>query len=135
MKFIVPGKPKGKGRPRFTRQGHCYTPKTTADYEAMILWRYLNADKSGPLISAPVMMIIKAYFKPPSKLKAAEKRKAIADGWPHTSKPDADNIAKIVCDALNGHAWVDDSQVCNLLVQKSISDDPRLEIEIQYIHS
>lgn len=36
----------------------------------------------------------------------------------HTQKPDADNLAKGVMDALNGVAWVDDGQVCGLGVTK-----------------
>ena len=33
-------------------------------------------------------------------------------------KPDADNIAKVVCDALNKVAYDDDTQICNLYVCK-----------------
>ena len=37
-------------------------------------------------------------------------------------KPDADNVAKIVLDSLNGIAWVDDSKVSILTVRKQYSD-------------
>ncbi len=37
---------------------------------------------------------------------------------PFTRKPDADNIAKSVMDALNGMAWEDDAQVTELTVRK-----------------
>ena len=33
IKFTIEGEPKGKGRPRFTRGGHAYTPKETVEYE------------------------------------------------------------------------------------------------------
>ena len=33
-------------------------------------------------------------------------------------KPDADNVAKLVLDAINGTAFVDDSQVVSLSVAK-----------------
>ena len=37
----------------------------------------------------------------------------------HVSKPDADNLAKAVLDALTGiRAWLDDDQVCELVVRK-----------------
>lgn len=39
-------------------------------------------------------------------------------GDPFTTKPDADNIAKLVLDALNGKAWHDDSQITSLDVTK-----------------
>ena len=35
-----------------------------------------------------------------------------------TKKPDADNLAKAVLDAMNGVAYVDDSQVCHLSIVK-----------------
>lgn len=38
----------------------------------------------------------------------------------HTKKPDSDNLAKSVLDALNGLLWIDDSQVCSLLVVKYV---------------
>ena len=34
--FKISGKPMGKGRPRFTRSGHTYTPKDTVEYENRI---------------------------------------------------------------------------------------------------
>ena len=37
---------------------------------------------------------------------------------PDTGKPDADNVAKLVMDALNGHAYEDDAQVTSLRVTK-----------------
>ena len=33
-------------------------------------------------------------------------------------KPDADNIAKVICDALNKVAYGDDTQICSLKVDK-----------------
>jgi Holliday junction resolvase RusA-like endonuclease len=51
----------------------------------------------------------------------------------HTKKCDADNLAKSILDALNGIAYYDDSQVCELLVRKYYSDNPRVEILISEI--
>lgn len=53
--------------------------------------------------------------------------------FPHTSKPDTDNIAKAVLDALNGLAYVDDSQVARLIVTKRVADgveQPRTVVEV-----
>lgn len=41
--FVVPGKPQGKGRPRFTRSGHTYTPDSTAEYEERVKLAYRQA--------------------------------------------------------------------------------------------
>lgn len=37
--------------------------------------------------------------------------------WPSV-RPDLDNYVKAVLDAANGIIWLDDSQVCNLNVEK-----------------
>jgi Holliday junction resolvase RusA-like endonuclease len=49
----------------------------------------------------------------------------------HTGKPDADNILKAVCDALNGIVWHDDSQVAFARVLKQYGEEARLEIDIE----
>ena len=43
MNFTIEGLPKGKGRPRFTRSGHTYTPDTTRKYEALVTARAKEA--------------------------------------------------------------------------------------------
>ena len=127
MKFTVYGKPQGKARPRFTRQGRAYTPEKTVDYENQIRQAYINA--GGELISdsAPILICITACFK-----------KAKSNKMPSpTLKPDADNIAKAVCDALNGIAYKDDKQITCLTAKKVWTDDgiERVEIDIESIDS
>ena len=44
--FTVPGKPVGKQRPRFSRQGtavRTYTPRQTAEYERLVRVSYIAA--------------------------------------------------------------------------------------------
>ena len=128
IKFTVYGKPQGKARPRFTRQGRAYTPKQTADYERQIKQAYISA--GGQLISdtAPILICITACFK---------KAKTNKMNYP-TLKPDADNIAKAVCDALNGIAYHDDKQITCLTVGKVWADDgiEKVVVEIEeLIHS
>lgn len=38
-------------------------------------------------------------------------------------KPDGDNILKIVCDALNGLAYKDDTQVSDMIIRKRYGRD------------
>ena len=47
-----------------------------------------------------------------------------------TKKPDADNIAKAILDALNGLAFYDDAQVVYLQVSKRYSNEPRAVVFI-----
>ena len=47
---------------------------------------------------------------------------------------DWDNLAKLVCDALNGAAWDDDDQIVSAEVHKGIDrENPRTEVIIEAI--
>jgi len=48
----------------------------------------------------------------------------------HTSKPDLDNMVKLVKDALTGVFWRDDSQIDALDARKCYGDMPRTEVFI-----
>ena len=61
------------------------------------------------------------------------KQKAIQGLKKPTTRPDLDNVIKIVLDALNGHAWHDDGQVIEIHACKKYDEIPRLEIEIYEI--
>ncbi len=128
--FTVPGEPKGKGRPRFTRRGRTYTPNDTLTYEGTV-WNIFKTkyEDSKPLPGA-FALVIRAYMSiPKSTSKKRRFLMLIRKIWP-IKKPDVDNIAKIVMDALNGTAYIDDAACVSLLVEKEYSDTPRVEIEI-----
>lgn len=55
----------------------------------------------------------------------------LATSVPHTKKPDLDNLVKFAKDCLNGVAWQDDSQVCELEAWKAYDEKPRTEIIIE----
>jgi Holliday junction resolvase RusA-like endonuclease len=115
--FIIPGKPFGKQRPRATARGgfaRVYTPRETVSFERQV------GAIAHPLfdhpITGPVRVAIIATFAPAASW--SKKKAAAFVGQPHTQKPDADNIAKVVKDSLNRIAWVDDSQVAEMFVSK-----------------
>lgn len=61
------------------------------------------------------------------------KKKALLDVFYHLKRPDVDNLLKLVCDALNGVAWKDDSDIASIFAVKGYSEHPRTEIEIKYL--
>ena len=78
-------------------------------------------------------MYITARFSVPS---SASKRKvtAMLDGAIRpTRKPDCDNIAKIICDALNGVAYRDDAQIVSITIEKRYAAIPGVEIRIEEV--
>lgn len=61
---------------------------------------------------------IYAVFTVPAKWTVEKKKLARRNEIAPESKPDCDNIAKAILDALNGIAYKDDSQVAELVVKK-----------------
>ena len=47
-KFVIEGKPKVKGRPRFTKQGRAYTDAKTREAEQKIKDSYVERPKEDP---------------------------------------------------------------------------------------
>jgi Holliday junction resolvase RusA-like endonuclease len=100
----VPGEPRPKQRPRHTLaklsddgrliQGHTYTPTETERAEELLRWVFLaHRTASGP---TPGPVGVALFFKT------------------RHSTADADNLAKLVLDALNGTVIDDDQQVTEL---------------------
>lgn len=127
LEFTVDGEPVGKGRPRFTRSGHAYTPEKTADYEQLVKlsFRKKYPDFKPFLKVVPLSVIIYAYFPYPKNAGKTKRMYMIP-----TKKPDSDNIAKIICDSLNGIAYHDDSQIVELYICKRYSENPRVTVTI-----
>lgn len=136
INFTVEGQPQGKGRARVTvRNGHAraYTPEKTASYENYIKLSAVEAkEKQGNIFfdKVPLKAIIKAFYGIPASWSNKKSRQAELGEIKPTIKPDGDNIAKTVLDALNGILYTDDSQITRLTVSKIYSKQPRVEVEI-----
>lgn len=131
LKFIVPGEPVGKGRPRFTRSGHTYTPQKTIDYENQIKRAYRH---NYTYCSKKALRIkIIAYSKIAKSTSKKRKELMLADVIKCTKKPDVDNIQKIVLDALNNVAYLDDTQVVQVVAIKKWDEEEKLKIIIEEI--
>jgi Holliday junction resolvase RusA-like endonuclease len=133
VSFFIPGKPQGKGRPRFVRKtGHTYTPDTTVKYEDSVRKEYKEQCENYRFPDgAPLKMRIDAYFEIPKRANKLE-RLTMASGVAYPiKKPDADNIMKIVLDSLNGVAYKDDVQIVGLSLAKRYAALARTSVEIE----
>ena len=132
IKFIIPGKPVAKGRPKFSMRGgfaSAYTPKKTKDAEKLIkehAFSYIQSlvwcstgEYNMPLAS-PLNVDITFYKKKPKTCKT--------EMW--VQRPDIDNYVKLILDALNGVFWVDDSQIVELSARKVFGEPERTEVEV-----
>ena len=111
--FRVVGQVVGKPRPRFNRMGtkvRTYTPKNGEMFEELVRSSYIA--QCGDMHKGAVKVEI-AYRRvlPKSRPKKVESE-------PDLFKPDVDNVAKAVLDALNGVAFEDDKDVVSLKVEK-----------------
>ena len=132
--FTVPGKPQGKARARtfYNNKMSSVTPETTVLYENLI--KTCFQQKYGQerftddeYVSARIL----AFFEPPKSISKKKRADMLERRiWP-AKKPDSDNIAKVVLDALNGIAYHDDTQVISLTVAKVYSEEARLSITLR----
>lgn len=129
VKFIIDGKPQGKGRPRLS-YGRIKTPEQTVIYENYIKLLYRSQIKI--YFEGPIKMIINCFY-PIAKSDSKKKKQAKLNGEirPHNIKPDADNVIKVICDALNTVAYKDDTQIVELVTTKHFGDKPRVEVTIE----
>lgn len=130
--FVIPGRPKGKGRPRVnTKTRRAYTPATTKSYEESIKYCYMVAySPTERLHKGCVSVAIDAVFPAPTGWSKATRRQALAGLIKPTGKPDLDNVAKAVLDALNGIAYTDDSKVTELHVSKRYGECGHVAVRI-----
>jgi len=131
--FTIPGPPKGKARARTLKNGHSFTPADTVAYENLVKLCYREKANGSALIEGPVQVWIRAYFPIPKSASKKRTEEMRTGALRPVVKPDCDNIAKIVCDALNNIAYRDDSQVTCAVVVKEYADIPRVEVEIAKI--
>lgn len=129
MRIEIPGKIQGKQRPRVTKKGITFTPHQTVSYENLIKYTYKK--EKGPFFEGQIKLKITAYFEIPKSKSKKEKELMLKNVIRPTKKPDADNIIKIVCDALNKIAYHDDSQVVSVIFEKFYAEEEKLIIEIE----
>lgn len=135
IKLIIYGEPVAQGRPRFSTQGghvKAYDPAKSRDFKQYVK---LVASQNRPpkLLEGPLQMDIRIFKK---TLKSFSKKKTVLaeEGKVRPiTKPDADNLGKLVMDSLKLVIWKDDSQVVELHISKWYSETPRTEITIEEI--
>lgn len=132
--IFAEGLPKGQPRPRaFSRGGmaRVYDPGTAEGWKgciALAVKPFLPpAPMAGPLFVELTFILPRpgAHFR--------GKAKALRDDAPtyHAGKPDIDNLAKAVLDALTTlRLWGDDTQVADLRITKAYGTRAGCEISV-----
>lgn len=110
--FTVPGRPRGKERPRIGRNGKFYTPKATREYEGYVAWYARMAYKSEPT-EQPVRLDL--------TIRSSK------------SKADTSNILKAIEDGMNGIIYVDDKQIEEIHISRVKGDGEGVDVTVSLL--
>lgn len=117
ISFTVSGNPVAQPRAKAAKRGkfiHIYTPdKQVKPYKEAIRLVATQAMAGRKPMEGPLAVAIFFYIDRP---KSHTKKQREQD-W-HAQKPDLDNLAKAVLDALKDITWADDSQISELRLRK-----------------
>lgn len=126
--FEITGDPVPQKQTQFIRRtGIAYDP--SAKDRKFIEWQ-IRPYAPAHLIVSPVEMHI-TFFMPIPKSTSRVKTTQMINGVILPKKrPDIDNLAYIVTNALKGIVYLDDSQITDLILRKRYSDRPRTVIKV-----
>jgi Holliday junction resolvase RusA-like endonuclease len=134
--YSVPGEPRGKGRPKFARRGNfvkTYTDAKTASYEDQIRFYALRAMGDTKAIQGAVRVFISIRMSVPKSYSVKRREACLSGSEKPLKKPDWDNVAKSICDAMNGIIYVDDTQIIEAHVTKQYAAQSQVVVLIQEV--
>lgn len=105
-----------------------FTPAKQRSYMAVLKDFGARAMQGTSPIEGPIELSVMAVYAWPKSMSS--KKRALPGAEWKSSRPDADNLSKIVKDALNTITFRDDAQVASLHVWKKFGDVPRLSVKI-----
>ena len=132
--------PESQKRPRHSaRHGFVRMHKAPSDVANEATIAALAAPhKPVEVITGPVMVRIMAVMPRPKGMATVSKRTGLplheALRYPHTSRPDSDNLAKAILDSLKSW-WRDDAQVWRHEVTKlvaQVGEQPHWEVTVDW---
>ena len=144
ISVFVAGEPKPQPRPKaFARNGRAgvYDPGTAKEWKNAI--RHRLAKYTLAAIDGPLRVTLEFLLpRPKSHYGTGRNSKQLKESAPrnHTQRPDVDNLAKAVLDALSLGCgmglWRDDTQVVELVARKAWADmtPPGMFLMIEPIH-
>lgn len=130
--FDVEGTIVGKQRPRVnTYTNQVYTPNRTKDYELLVQQSFKIKYPRHDMINGRVSVEITAYMKIPKSTSKNLIDDMLAGNISPTKKPDVDNIAKSILDAMNQYVFKDDNQVSKVTVEKKYGEIEKVHIKVE----
>lgn len=126
--FTIPGKPAAWQRARSNGKVRFDSPEQSRN--KMTIAQIGAAAMNGrPPFDGPLEVTVASYWPWPKSM-SEKKRRAYGSHF-FTSRPDADNIAKLLGDALNSILWRDDAQIVELIIRKRYGLVPQTVVRVQ----
>lgn len=122
IQFSVPGTPRSWKRP--SGKHHRYTSPEEKAIREEIGLHARTAMRGKEMLIGPLFVSILAVFPNP---KGGPRQ----DANFHSSRPDADNIAKLAIESIMGICFADDAQVSGLDILKIYGNDPQLRVLVR----
>ena len=126
--LFIPGTPVAKGRPKFGKYGHGYTPQKTREYEAYV--RSYYKENCNIMFDGAIKITLTFYMPIPKSTSNKKKAQMALNEIKHIKRPDTDNMVKGITDAINGIAYKDDSQITTIYANKRYGELPGTELKI-----
>jgi Holliday junction resolvase RusA-like endonuclease len=123
---------KGASRPRTTKRGHIYQPPKDKDYKLLLQTDIMfSLPKEYRLHTGPVSIDIQYYVPLPKSANSLTKQLAQTGAYVPLSKPDVDNVSKLILDSMNGLVFYDDAQVTKLCIEKYYTTStPYIQVKV-----
>ncbi|MGN1327732.1 MAG: RusA family crossover junction endodeoxyribonuclease [Clostridia bacterium] len=130
--FEVIGEVIGKERPRVNMYtGSVYTPGKTKDYEILIQQYFKMKYPNYQTLDGRISIEIVAYLKIPKSTSKLKKQEMLDNKISPTKKPDVDNIAKVILDAMNKFVFKDDNQVAKISIEKRYGEEEKIWVSVE----
>lgn len=128
--FEVHGALTAQKQTRWTKNGHCYDP-SKKDKE-MMQWQIRPFAPSEPL-DCPVELTLVFFFPIPKSASKALRTQMLNRVILPDKKPDADNLAYLVTNALKEIVYDDDKRVCAQHIYKFYGPESKVVIRVRPI--
>ncbi len=126
--FEIHGDPIPQKQTQFIRKtGIAYDPSKKS--RSQIQWQSRPYAPSVPL-QGPISVDITFYFAPPKSTSSVKRRQMLNHVIHHTKKPDADNCAYLITNALKGIFYDDDAQIIDLNIHKRFAEVAKTVVKI-----
>ena len=130
LSFRVDGEPVAQPRHRIASRGRfatAYIPKG----HAIHAWKYAIEEAAREEAQRIGWVPLKGVALAVSMVFSFRQPKSNKTEW-HTQRPDLDNLAKAVLDAIHGIAFLDDAVVDEMKLRKQWREKPGLWVEVYW---